>query len=147
MNVVVCAQMHVDKHVVKMILEYAQLLSTAHCVIDGIQVAYKKTHVNHPSAVWARSSMCNYMWLYRLFCALLDEYTYRYNKVHKCAELKPILCIPPDNIKLSRFTEPPPAMPDEYKVSDSSIESYISYYKYGKCHLHSWKKRQIPCFI
>jgi len=30
-----CAQMHCDKHVVKMILEYAQLLSTAHRLLDG----------------------------------------------------------------------------------------------------------------
>ncbi len=32
----ICAQMHNDKHCVKMILEYAQLLSTAHRVIDGV---------------------------------------------------------------------------------------------------------------
>ena len=31
-----CANQHCDKHVVKMIIEYAQLLSTAHRVIDGI---------------------------------------------------------------------------------------------------------------
>ena len=36
-----CANMHVDKHCVKMILEYAQLLSTAHRVLDGNQVVGK----------------------------------------------------------------------------------------------------------
>ena len=30
-----CASKYVDKHVVKMIVEYAQLLSTAHRVLDG----------------------------------------------------------------------------------------------------------------
>jgi len=31
------AEMHCDKHVVKMIIEYAQLLSTAHRVLDGVE--------------------------------------------------------------------------------------------------------------
>jgi len=34
-NPITAAQMHCDKHVVKMILEYAQLLSTAHRLLDG----------------------------------------------------------------------------------------------------------------
>ena len=39
-----CAEMHLDKHVVKMILEYAQLLSTAHRVINGtVVVGLSKT--------------------------------------------------------------------------------------------------------
>ena len=37
-EVVPCAQMHLDKHCVKMILEYAQLLSTAHRVLDGMEM-------------------------------------------------------------------------------------------------------------
>jgi hypothetical protein len=79
---VICAQQHVDKHVVKMILEYAQLLSTAHRVLDGSisvgvsdkgrkktsykladdrdAVLYSATHLNHPSAKWARHSLANY---------------------------------------------------------------------------------------
>lgn len=42
-----------DKHVVKMCLETAQLLSTTHRVLDGEEaspVLYKATHKNHPSA-------------------------------------------------------------------------------------------------
>ena len=59
------ARLQCDKHVVKMILETAQLLSTAHNELDGGQIAYKTTHKNHPSAVWARKSLDNYLWLYR----------------------------------------------------------------------------------
>ena len=99
------AQSLVDKHVVKMILESAQLLSTAHRIIDGREiegvsksgrkarrwilddarepVLYTATHVNHPSAIWARTSILNYNWLADHFFALLNEYTYRYDKHHK----------------------------------------------------------------
>ena len=32
----VCAEQHLDKHVVKMLIEYAQLMSTAHRMLDGV---------------------------------------------------------------------------------------------------------------
>ena len=60
-NPVVAAQMMCDKHVVKMILESAQILSTAHRVLDGDEHAdnvgmYKMTHKNHPSTIWVRAN-------------------------------------------------------------------------------------------
>ena len=163
----ICAELHNDKHVVKMILEYAQLLSTAHRVLDGIQsvgvgktnrkqtryvisderehTLYLSTHINHPSAIWVRQSYENYEWLYKLFIAVLDEYTYRYGKIHATARLIDALYTPPTHIpKGVGFTEPTPAMPDEYKVSGNSVRSYINYYLGAKQHLASWKKRQIP---
>lgn len=160
-----CAQMHVDKHSIKMILEYAQLLSTAHRVLDGTQsvglstsgrkqtryvlpdnretVFYSATHINHPSAVWVRQSVYNYMWLTNLLRELCIEYTYRYGKVHKCERdgLVRMLhdCVP-DNIPLNKlFTEPTPAMPDDVKVAGNSILSYRNYYISNKTHLASWQ--------
>ena len=67
-----------------MILEYAQILSTAHRVLDNNnnEGLYKATHINHPSTIWARTTSENYKWLYDLFLSLLDEYTFRYNKFH-----------------------------------------------------------------
>lgn len=169
------AEMHVDKHVVKMILESCQLLSTAHRILDGKQimgktktgrnvkrwilpedflidmndVIYQATHVNHPSAVWARHSKANYMWLHELLDALCNEYTYRYGKVHKCEAdgLVNILSMPPINIPDLSFTEPTPAMPDQYKVSEDSIQSYRNYYNGEKQRMFSWKKRSVPEFI
>ena len=81
---VTCAEWHCDKHVVKMILEYAQLLSTAHHEVDGTPSinCYKSTHRNHPSAIWARTNRKNYRWLWRLLDATATEYTHRYGKVH-----------------------------------------------------------------
>ena len=165
-----CAQMHVDKHVTKMIVEYSQLLSTAHRVIDGTEyidsssgrkikrwklggwyedILYKATHINHPSAIWVRYSYDNYAWLRSLLYQLCKEYTYRYGKVHKVESsgLMEALCYAPLNIKLGKFTEPTPAMPTEYIIKGDSIQSYKNYYNGSKQHLHNWKNRPIPDFI
>jgi len=90
-NTSVCASFTADRHVCKMIIEYAQLLSTAHFVLDGQQVGYKPTHKNHPCAVWVRQSTGNYDWLFDLFECLCREYTLRYGKHHKTSELLTVL--------------------------------------------------------
>ena len=158
-----CAQMHVDKHVVKMILEYAQLLSTAHRVLDGTMsvvlsetgrkqtryvlpdnresVLYSATHINHPSAQWVRQSAMNYHWLYNLLVECCKEYTYRYGKVHKCESsgLVNRLQTTPININGNLdFTEPTPAVPDDCKIPGNSLKSYHTYYITKKEHLWSW---------
>jgi len=161
-----CAEMHNDKHVVKMILEYAQLLSTAHRVLDGTIIdrlspsgrkqktyvladnresaLYSATHINHPSAVWVRQSDKNYSWLFEMFESLLEEYTYRYGKKHACEKLVWALEVRPNNIPRGNFTEPTPAMPDEVKIVGDSIASYRNYYINNKSHLAKWKKRPVP---
>jgi len=147
---IVAAQFLANSHCVKMILETAQLLSTAHHVLDGENAPeglYKSTHKNHPSAVWARSSDANYEWLYLHYLALLDEYTFRYGKHHKSGELQDILAALPRNIVVAEFVQPPPAMDASYIVSDSSVLNYRNYYKYGKSHLHKYTKREIPFFL
>lgn len=133
-----------------MILETAQLLSTAHHILDGENAPsgiYKSTHKNHPSAVWARISSANYEWLYLHYLALLDEYTYRYGKSHKSGELQDILVNLPRNMPEGNFTQPPPAMDDVYIISDDSVLNYRNYYKYGKAHLHKYTKRDVPFFL
>ena len=89
-NPKICAKYHNDSHCVKMILEYAQLMCTAHRELDVISkgslmdtTLYKATHKNHPSAVWVRESKANYEFLHKLFSALCNEYTHRYGKIHK----------------------------------------------------------------
>ena len=110
------ARMHCDKHCVKMILEYAQLLSTAHRVLDGDDAnpnLYKIAHKNHPSTIWTRSSKQHYKWLFRWFRKLNIEYGIRYGKVHKSWEkLNGILKFPPKSIKDNGWVAPPQCMPD-----------------------------------
>lgn len=121
------AQMQCDKHVVKMILETAQLLSTAHHELGGTG-PYKVTHRNHPSAVWARSNKKHYIWLWAHFRALSQEYTKRYGKVHKtwerCSEA---LREAPEGIPDIEWTDPPQCMPDNCKHK-STVIAYRRYY-------------------
>ena len=145
-NPLLAAQYHCDKHVVKMILETAQLLSTAHHIANSeiAPFVYKKTHVNHPSAVWVRAHSQNYIWTLRLFTELLQEYTYRYGKEHSSAKLVHYLRQLPPNILLTYAITPfAQAMPDEFKNADP-IVAYRRYYAKGKNHLHTWTKRPQP---
>ena len=129
------ARLQYNKHVVKMILESAQMLCTAHHVdIHGKDVPYKIAHKNHPSTVWCRQSKPHYEWLYNHMIALGREYNKRYNKVHlsitKCAD---VLKYVPGGIYDNGFTQPPQAMPDEYK-DECSIQAYWNYY-IGEKHI------------
>ncbi len=147
----ICAEYHNDKHCVRMVLEYAQLLSTAHRIIDedmANKFVYKSTHKNHPSAIWVRQNKCNYDWLYKLFVDLAEEYTYRYGRIHlSYKKLKHILVYPPNNIEDGNFTQPTPAMPDHYKIPGDSLASYRCYYKQHKKHLAKWTKRPVPSWF
>jgi hypothetical protein len=147
-----CAKFHCDKHVVKMILETAQLLCSAHHVTihdtihDTIHVPYKLSHKNHPCSIWVRESLSNYLYLCELGLALGEEYTYRYGKTHKSIEVIQWCLSNRPNIKDIGFTTPPLAMPDEYKV-DSVVESYRNYYKGAKSTIVSWKNREKPVWF
>lgn len=127
-----------NKHVVKMILESAQLLCTAHVISDGenADVPYKVTHKNHPSAIWARESTSNYKWLYDHMIALGEEYTRRYGKKHltilKCSG---VLSKAPTNVTKIELTPMPQCMPDQYKVPGNSVEAYWNYYEAEKVNV------------
>ena len=157
----VCAQYHCDKHVVKMILESAQLLCTAINVVAGEQVTpYKSTHVNHPCAIWVRESFSNWMYVYCLMLYLELEWNFRFehDKDHKAVTL---LCKSGNNIKLKAqellpdkpFTAPPLCMPEHCKTTtmfgsivDATV-SYRNYYNLEKQHLHKWTNRNVPFWI
>lgn len=190
-----------------MILEYGQLLSTAHRLIDGVeviikhpktgkdksllmlegesnpryvehkelvnvenpetkevtvklvtsykltidnQIYYFATHVNHPSAIWCRQSLSNYNWLANLLHESCKEYTLRYGKIHKMeySGLLDKLKVAPKNISTTNsFTEPTPAMPDEYKVEGDSVMSYRNYYLGSKTRMMNYRNRDIPDWI
>ena len=166
---VVAAQSLCDKHVVKMILESAQLLSTAHRLLDGRMVqavsatgrkvkrwvlddardsvVYSATHINHPSAVWCRQSLENYGWLVDHLHAMLNEYGYRYGKKHKTGEMAYYVYAPPHNLREWDFTPMPSCMAPEYIVSGDPVENYRNYYIHGKKHLHKWTKREAPTWM
>lgn len=185
----VAASYHCDRHVVKMIIEYAQLLSTAHRVLDGAsfttivndrlkkiyllageipvirqvefivenngsvqykdfleienQVCYSATHVNHPCAVWARTSDSNYHWLVQLFEGVLREYEKRYAKIHATNKLREFFLSSPKNIRRTQMTPFALAMPDQYKVKDE-ILAYQNYYVGEKYSFAKWTNTDPP---
>lgn len=161
-----CAQEHCDKHVVKMIIEYAQLMCTAHRMLDGEMyldktkngrsikrwrlqddretILYKASHINHPSTIWTRQSQENYKWLYELWHNLCNEYTYRYGKVHETdRKLREVLSVIPNNLNNIGITELPQAMPDHCKMP-KALNAYRMYYVTEKARFAKWTKRDIP---
>jgi len=144
----IAAQMMCDKHVVKMILESAQMLSTAHRVLDGDEHAnnagmYKMAHKNHPSTIWVRANSENYDWLQQHMEALMTEYTYRYGKHHATERLIHTLWEHPKNITNGDFTDPPMCMPDHCKDEDT-VSAYHKYYIMEKSNFATWKRRDKP---
>lgn len=167
----ICAQEHLDKHVVKMIVEYAQLLSTAHRLLDGTQYfdkskngrkiyrwkledereqkLYHAVSWNHPSAIWVRQDLSHYQWLWNLASELCQEYRYRYggaaDKQHKTSLVIQNLSFAPNNIsRTGLFQEPPQAMPEDVKVPGDSIQAYKNYYIKYKKGFATWKVRGVP---
>jgi hypothetical protein len=148
------AEYHCDKHVVKMILETAQLLYSAHWELapTGLpEGAYRKTHVNHPCAIWVRESLSNYRWLADLGYWLCREYRYRYgDKTHKTeAHILWLRANHPAGIVDIGATPPRQAMPDEYKHPDPVV-AYRIYYVENKLMLRGivkYTRRKYPSFL
>ncbi len=145
----IAAAYHCDKHVIKMILESAQMLSTAHRVLEQQQSyidlydlygVYKKSHENHPSSIWVRQSEENYKWLFDLMCNLLSEYRDRYQKIHACERLTCVLkTVPRALVGIGTFTNPPQCMPDQYKQKNTVL-AYREYYNKEK-KFAKWEKK------
>ena len=157
-----CARWHCDKHVVKMILETAQLLYTAHWVISGGvpdfssapcrndgEIGYQSIrNVKHPSALWARESLRHYMWLSDLGLALCQEYRFRFgDKEHGCEKhIFWLYAHPPAEIEDKGWKQPPQAMPDQWRRGDS-IAAYRMYYREGKARLLQYTGRNRPHWL
>ena len=169
------AVLQCDKHVVKMIVESAQMLSTAHRMIDGHQVTvlssngrrikmwkhddpvldellYKSVHTGHPSTVWTTESDQNYQWHYRHFVALCDEYEYRYGKVHSTrTKLEKALSVTPTNIKRTKQITPFKLAMKQFPscvVEGDAVQSYRNFYQTKQDRFTmAWTKRPIPSWF
>lgn len=137
------AKDHCSVHAVKMVVELAQLLSTAHFELDGHIVGYKPTHKNHPSAIWVRQCSGNYQWAYNHFKALCEEYTFRTGKVHKSSELLICLAKLPSKIEVAERTSFALAMPDEDKKL-GIFDQTKAYQSYLRSKFTEWQQREKP---
>jgi hypothetical protein len=140
------SEYHCDKHIVKMPLETAQMLCTAHSFC-GLEITpYKPTHKNHPCNLWLIESIDNYRWLVELGLELCNEYSFRYGKTHKCQQVIQWCKDNEPKIESKGITMFALAMPDEYK-DENPITSYRNYYIHAKKHLHTWKNRNKPQWL
>jgi hypothetical protein len=140
-----------DKHVVKMIVEGCQMLSTNHR-LSGSHVVYtlpvklyKQAFQNHPCTVWARHNKENYMWLAEHTLELCYEYRRRYGKTHACEIMSHWFTIYyPLRIPDGDLTPFAQAMPDEFKVPNDSVAAYRKYYIGAKAKIAKWKFTNPP---
>jgi len=155
LNPLKCALYHTDKHIIKMPLETAQMLSFAYYhpelwdkPVPELLMKFSKAHDKHPCSIWIRESHENFLWTCTLGIYLIEEYRYRYNseKHERCLQIFKWCLDNPPKLKSIGITDFALAMPEEYKCS-STVESYRKYYKVGKIDLHHWTKREKPVWI
>ena len=172
-NPIAAAEQQCDKHIVKMVTESAQMLSTAHRLLDGEMyieksksnrnvkrwrlpderesVLMKAVHMSHPCTLWTMASVGNYLWHYGHYCALAEEYEYRYGKKHgafsRDTNIGKMLRSTPKNIKVGPTTPYALAMQNEPQciVKDDPVQSYRNYYQTKQNRFRMvWTKRDIP---
>jgi hypothetical protein len=146
MNLEECARFHYDSHVVKMILEYAQILCTVVNENGGIS-PYKSTHKKHPCVLWAGRSLENWLWLQKLTYELNKEYQYRFSspKPHKSAVVAGQLKAPElPSFRLTPFAQ---AMPEKRRVDGDAMKAYRQFYIHEKQHLLKYTKREPPAWL
>lgn len=141
-----CAVMHCDKHVVKMILETAQMLSTT-VILAGGQSRYKKSFENHPCTIWVRQTRTNFIWTCMLGIKLCEQYEIRYGKIHKSKDV--ILdCFNQRNlIRKGSLTPFAMAMPEELKIIGDPVLSYRCYYVTHKLKFCKYTNVDVPNFL
>ena len=143
----IAAHYHCDKHVVKMILESAQMMCTTVRLTTGLNVGYKIAFKNHPCTKWVRRCICNYYWLMNLIEALNDEYKYRFNHKENHKSLNVVKELPPPILPVNGCTTSfAQAMPDKFK-RENAVEAYREYYREDKAHLLNYRKTKRPWWL
>jgi hypothetical protein len=149
-NMAKSVEYHCDTHVVKIILEGVQMLSSANR-IHGSFGCYKMSHEHHPMTVWAAKSQANYDWMRAYVLHLNTEWQHRWHHNINHKSVNAMLNMPHLNIRFSKDLTPMPAcMPDECLVDDTSpllpVVDYRNYYQTSKQHIAKWTNRPVPAW-
>ena len=136
-NPEIAASMACDKHVVKMIVETAQMMCTV-ISSHGYDTPYRPTHKNHPCTLWAGQSRDNWNWLIDYGMGLCDEYTRRYGRVHKSQSVIEWCAMKHIDLPNTARTPFAQAMPPQYK-NTNPIKAYRDYYVGEKSYMAKWK--------
>ena len=168
-NPQVAAEYHCDKHVVKMILESAQILCAVHhkvylktmkkqytplemeqsLIAESLikEIPYKLTHANHPCTIWAGTSRSNYLWLTELAKHLNNEFMFRFNHEVNHKSYVVIANLPDIDLPDTGLTKFAEAMPDYCKVTDCTVMNYREYYKKEKAHILKYTNASTPYWL
>lgn len=141
-NPVQAAKYYCDKHCVKIILEITQMLCTVSWK-NNIPAVYKPAFRNHPVTLWVGKTYENWKWALNHGLALCQEYTRRYNKIHKCQSILEWCknnAGRPTEGSLTPFAQ---AMPEKYKQSDA-VKAYRNYFNGEKLRFAEWKLDNKP---
>jgi hypothetical protein len=141
-----CAQYHCDQHVVKMILESAQMLCTA-LNKKGHTTPYRSTHVKHPCVLWVEESFDNFCWLSELAVELNREYRFRFARNTDHKSMAVISAISQFRYERAGLTEFAQAMPDEFKVPGDAVAAYRQFYLAEKMGFAKWTRRELPYWV
>tara|TARA_Y100001937_G_scaffold40065_2_gene56870 strand:- start:207 stop:668 length:462 start_codon:yes stop_codon:yes gene_type:complete len=145
-NPVTAAIQQLDKHVVKMPLESAQMLCSA-LIAHGVEDApYRKAHPKHPCTLWAAQTRTNFLWLVKHGISLSEEYTRRYGKRHKSQDVIEWCATQADAIPAGELTTFAQAMPEQYKNPDA-VTAYRQYYMGEKRNIATWKQNRPAWFV
>ena len=141
------ARAQCDRHVVKMAVESAQILSSVRHRY-GALAPYKATHAHHPSVLWAGECAENYAWLYSHLGHLLDEYTRRYGKTHAVSAHLDVLREPPEAMPRKGACTPfAQVMPEPYRVPGDPVAAYRAFYNGEKAGFARWKLGNAPAWF
>lgn len=137
-----------DKHIIKMQIEYAQLLSV-YLRSRGIEHTrlMKDTHKNHPCTLWVMDDDINALWLASCLRHVLDEYTARWDKAPN-PRIAAITAMANDYLVEIPWTLPYNwvyCMPDMCKL-DNIEDSYRLYYLLYKRHFAKWSHGPTPAW-
>tara|TARA_R100000697_G_scaffold69141_1_gene81562 strand:+ start:61 stop:522 length:462 start_codon:yes stop_codon:yes gene_type:complete len=145
-NPVTAAIQQLDKHVVKMPLESAQMLCSA-LIAHGVEdTPYRKAHPKHPCTLWAAQTRTNFLWLVKHGISLSEEYTRRYGKRHKSQDVIEWCATQADAIPAGELTTFAQAMPEQYKNPDA-VTAYRQYYMGEKRNIATWKQNRPAWFV
>ncbi len=142
-DIIKCAEYHADQHVVKMILESAQMLCTV-LHENGLEAPYRPTHAHHPCTLWTGKSLSNWRWLSGLSLALNEEFRFRFNHLRDHSSAKVIASLPEPPLEDIGLTEFAQAMPEGYRVPADAVKAYRRFYVEEKSCFATWTKRPVP---
>jgi hypothetical protein len=152
-NPQICAQYYCNKHVLKIPIEIAQILSKVHHELKSdinYNLVYKNSLVVKNTLgpyIWAIESHENYLWTCNLGIELINEYKLRYNKEsHKTESILLFLRNNPPKlpkIGITKFRGTNKYDMFQYVSKDPIVCARYNYAEM-KCNNDSWTKRNIP---